>query len=118
MDQSLHLPLVKAECSMEGAPLFLAGYPGLSPDSRTEGPQVQLLACTFLARAGERALFELLRSVGEAQAPAEVRTGLQAAELLREALSSWREHLAVLRATSPGNDDGRDGQLLPAVHGR
>jgi hypothetical protein len=118
MDQSLYLSAANAQCSIEGALLFLAGYPGLSPDSRTEGPQVQLLACTFLARACERALFELLCSVGEAQDPQEVRTGLQAAELLREALSSWREHLAVLRAMSPGNKDGRNTQLLPAVHRR
>lgn len=118
MDQSVHPSAANAQCSIEGMPLPLTSSPGLSPDKRTEGSQAQLLAYTFLVRAGERALFELLCGVGEAQASAEVRTGLQAAELLRETLRSSREHLAVLRATSPGNGDGRDDQLLPPVHRR
>ncbi len=118
MDQSLYLSAANAQRSIEGAPLQPTGSPGLSPSERGEESQAQLLAYAFLVRAGGRALFELLCSIGEAQASAEVRTGLRAAELLRDTLASWREHLATLRATSPGNDDGRDAQLLPLVHCR
>jgi hypothetical protein len=103
---------------MEGPPLPLTGSRGLSPDRRMEGAQGQLVAYAFLVRAGERALFELLCSVGEARDSGEVRTGLRAADLLREALRSWREDLAALRAMSPLGNAGQNAQLLLLVHRR
>jgi hypothetical protein len=118
MDQSLHPYAVNAQCSIEGAPPPLTGCPGLSPYRTTEGSQARLLAHTFLVKAGERALFELLCSLGEARNSEEVRAGLQAADLVREALRSWREDLGVLRAITPGGIAGRNAQLLPLVHRR
>jgi hypothetical protein len=72
VNQSLRLCASNAQCSMEGPPLPLTGSRGLSPDRRMEGAQGQLVAYAFLVRAGERALFELLCSVGEARDSGEV----------------------------------------------
>jgi hypothetical protein len=57
----------------------------------------QRAACASLVRACERAHFELLSGLGEATCPAEVRTGLWAADLLQEILADWREALTALQ---------------------
>jgi hypothetical protein len=117
MQHSLHPFAAEAQCSMEGAPLRLTGSPGLSPDKTTEGSQAELLAYAFLVRAGERALFELLCSLGQAQDPGQVRAGLGAAELIREMLSLWRENLTTSRSSVYGVADNAPQLLLP-VHRR
>jgi hypothetical protein len=83
--------------------------------SREEGEELEAhqLACTFLVAASERALFELLCALGQAQDPAQVRAGLRAADLLREMLVSWRQNLALLRSAS-SSSDGRDSPTFTA----
>jgi hypothetical protein len=79
-----------------------------------EGLEAHQLACTFLVAASERALFELLCALGEAQDPAQVRAGLRAADLLRQMLGSWRENLALLRSAISCSD----GQESPTFTAR
>ena len=117
MSRPLHAYAGNARCSIEGAPLPLTGSPGLPPDNRTEGSQAQLLAYAFLVRAGERALFELLCTLGEAQDSGQVRAGLEAAELIRRMLSLWRENMATSRRPVYSLADNAP-QLLPPVHRR
>ena len=56
-----------------------------------EALDAQRLACSYLANACERALFDLRASLATARTPSEVRTGLAAADLLSDVLLSWRE---------------------------
>jgi hypothetical protein len=66
------------------------------PIHRDEHLAAQRAACASLVRACERAHFELLSDLGEATCPAEVRSGLWAAELLQAILVDWREALTTL----------------------
>jgi len=62
----------------------------------SEDIAAQRLACTYLTKACERALFELRSSLAAASSPSEVRAGLAAAELLSNVLLTWRETYAAL----------------------
>jgi hypothetical protein len=64
----------------------------------------QRLVCTLLVSACERAHSEPLCALGEASRPAEVRTGLRAAESLKEVLAGWREALAVVAVLEAGDE--------------
>lgn len=59
--------------------------------------EAQRLVCTHLVNGCEQALAELRRELGAAKTPADVRIGLEAAELLDSILADWRAasaHLA------------------------
>ncbi len=75
------------------------------PQPELELLAVQRLACASIVQGCERSLYQLRCSLGEARDPADVRAGLQAAELLEGVLASWRETLDVLAAA--GLDDQR-----------
>lgn len=84
----------------------VAGKAGTSrrPLARTEADgelAAQRLACAVVLDGCERALFELRCSLGRAEEPEEVRTGLRAAGLIEDVLRGWRETLAELRGEPP-----------------
>jgi hypothetical protein len=74
--------------------------PGLSRESLA----TQRLACLYLVRGCERALYELRCSLGQAVSPADIRSGLGAAAVLEGVLLSWRDALAALNVAADGSD--------------
>lgn len=95
-----------------------ARRPLARPDDQAAGGidealAAQRLACRVVVAGCERALFELRCSLGRASAPAGVRTGLQAVELLEEVLLGWREALAALGEDS--REDFRDSGAAPIL---
>jgi hypothetical protein len=61
-----------------------------------EDRAAQRAACYYLTEACERALFDLRSSLATAETPAEIRTGLAAADLLGDVLLAWRDALNAL----------------------
>lgn len=81
---------------------------------KTDMRASHLMATTFLVQGCEQALFDLRRSLGEAERGDEVRVGLLAANLLEEVLESWRE----ARSALAGQRVAEPSELLLAVHRR
>lgn len=85
--------------SPSSSPTIAASKPGPVGADELAGER---LACRYAVQACERSLFELRCALGKATQPAEVRTGLRAADVLEGILLGWRETLAVLHADPVG----------------
>lgn len=62
--------------------------------------EAQQLACSYLLKGCERALFQFGLVAGEAGNPESAKVDQRAADIMRDILGSWRETLSLLEAAS------------------
>ena len=72
--------------------------------------EAQQLACSYLLKGCERALFQFGLVAGETQNIDPADVDQRAADIMRAILDSWRETLALLRASSLDGERGRSPQ--------
>jgi len=71
--------------------------------------EAQQLACSYLLKGCERALFQFGLVAGETGVDA-ARVDQRAADIMRDILGSWRETLSLLQASSPAAERGTTPQ--------
>jgi hypothetical protein len=72
--------------------------------------EAQQLACSYLLKGCERALFQFGLVAGETGNADSARVDQRAADIMRDILGSWRETLSLLEAASPAGVSGGQAQ--------
>jgi len=95
-----------------------SGEPKFSGTLLTERElKAQRLACSYLLKGCERALFHFGLVAGAAGNMETANIDQRAADIMRDILGSWRETLSVLQASSPAGERDRTPQgwtFMPA----
>jgi len=79
--------------------------------------EAQRLACSYLLKGCERALFDFGLVAGETGNMEAASIDQRAADIMRAILGSWRETLSLLQASSTAGERGRTPQswtFMPA----
>jgi hypothetical protein len=81
--------------------------------------EAQELACSYLVKGCERALYQFGLAAGETGIPEGTEIDRRAADIMRDVLGSWQETLSLLRSAQPAiRDHGRQSQawmLMPTA---
>jgi hypothetical protein len=80
--------------------------------------EAQELACSYLVKGCERALYQFGLVAGETGLPEGTEIDQRAADIMRDVLGSWQETLSLLRSAQPAIRDGGRSQawmLMPTA---
>jgi len=94
-----------------------SGEPKFSGTLSGRELQAQQLACSYLLKGCERALFQFGLVAGETGNAEAANIDQRAADIMRDILGSWRETLSLLQASSPAGERDRTPQgwtFMPA----
>ena len=87
-----------------------SGEPKFSGTLSWRELEAQRLACSYLLKGCERALFHFGLVAGETGSMESAGIDQRAADIMRSILGSWRETLSLLQASSPAGERGREPQ--------
>jgi hypothetical protein len=98
-----HRPRKEREMVSSGEPKFSGTLSGRELEA-------QQLACSYLLKGCERALFQFGLVAGETGNVDASSVDERAADIMRDILGSWRETLSLLEASAPAGKRGRSPQ--------
>ena len=87
-----------------------SGKPKFSGTLSGRELEAQQLACSYLLKGCERALFQFGLVAGETSNVDAAAIDQRAADIMRDILGSWRETLSLLQASAPADEHGRPSQ--------
>lgn len=87
-----------------------SGEPKFSGTLSGRELEAQRLACSYLLKGCERALFQFGLVAGETGNMDAAGIDQRAADIMRDILGSWRETLSLLQASAPAGEHGRAPQ--------
>lgn len=87
-----------------------SGKPKFSGTLSGRELEAQQLACSYLLKGCERALFQFGLVAGETASVDAASIDKRAADIMREILGSWRETLSLLEASAPAGAQGSSPQ--------
>jgi hypothetical protein len=87
-----------------------SGEPKFSGTLSGRELEAQQLACSYLLKGCERALFQFGLVAGETENLEAAGIDQRAADIMRDILGSWRETLSLLQASLPAGEGGRAPQ--------
>ena len=87
-----------------------SGDPKFSGTLNGRELEAQQLACSYLLKGCERALFQFGLVAGETGRVEAAGVDQRAADIMRDILGSWRETLSLLQGSSPAGERSRTTQ--------